>query len=184
MKLRRPFSPPVLLLCVCSLLFLPACSVAEETDAAIGTPRVLGETEYLFIQEAGVSYDSRIDTGATTCSIHVEDLTPFERDGESWVKFHLVGEKEDQKIEVEKPVSRVVKIKRHGTESQERYVVLLGVKLGEEIVQTEFSLTDRGDYTYPLLVGRNLLRGVAVVDVSKSYVLKAKGPKVSWEKNR
>ncbi len=168
-----PFPKSTLLpMMICSLVFCASPSFADQKDVeAEPSLKIFGETEYLFIQEAKLHYDSRIDTGATTCSIHAVDIEPFERDGDAWVKFNLVDVKKKQNIAVEKPVARVVSIKRHGAESQERYVVLLGVKLGDDVVKTEFSLTDRSDYTYPLLVGRNLLRGVATVDVSKSYVL-------------
>ena len=37
----------------------------------------------------------------------------------------------------------------------------------EEVI--EVTLTDRAKYTFPLLVGRNLLKGRFLVDVSREY---------------
>ncbi|ADE55676.1 ATP-dependent zinc protease family protein [Coraliomargarita akajimensis] len=156
----------LLALCVLSTTLFAAAQEETKTSELL----LFGETEYLYIEEAAYTYDSRIDTGATTNSIHAEKITPFERDGENWVRFELVNYKTEKRIELEKPVSRVVSIKRHGTDSQERFVVLLGVLIGSEIIHMEFSLNNRENYSYPLLVGRNLLRGVATVDVSQSYV--------------
>lgn len=157
---------------VACMLCLPLPQLAANTeDADEAQILTIGETEFIYIQEADFAYDSRIDTGATTCSIHAEEITPFERDGEQWVKFKLANFKSNARIEIEKPVVREVSIKRHGSDSQQRYVVSLGVKIRDAIVKTEFSLTERTDYTYPLLVGRNMLRGVAVVDVSQSYLM-------------
>jgi len=132
---------------------------------------VVGEAEYVFVTEAGWAYDSRIDTGAATCSIHAESIEPFERDGEPWVSYRLINPESGKAAELESRVERVVKIKGRGSEaSQERYVVKLEATVGERTMRLEFNLTNRADFEYPLLVGRNLLRGVALVDVSKAYV--------------
>lgn len=131
---------------------------------------VIGETEFLFINEADCVFDSRIDTGATTCSIHALDIEEFERDGEAWVSFKLINPSNDQAVELEKKVARVAKITgRGGKEAHKRYVVPLEATIGKRTIKVEFSLTDRTDFEYPLLVGRNLLRGLAMVDVSQVY---------------
>ncbi len=80
-------------------------------------------------------------------------------------------EAELQKSEpLEYPISRIAKIKEHGEEAQVRPTVKMTVKLGSFEDRVEFTLTDRTKYEFPILVGRNLLEGHAVVDVSQSYV--------------
>lgn len=131
---------------------------------------VIGEAEFLYIKEAQCVFDSRIDTGATTCSIHALDIEEFERDGDAWVSFKLVNPSNGQTVELEKKVARVASIKlRGGKEPQKRYVVRLEATIGNQTLKAEFTLTDRTDFEYPLLVGRNLLRGLAVVDVAQIY---------------
>lgn len=143
---------------------------ASSDDPAEQEMLVIGETEFLFITEADCVFDSRIDTGATTCSIHALDIEEFERDGEAWVSFKLVNPSNDQTVELEKEVARVVRVtRREGEAAQKRYIVPLDATIGDRTMTLEFSLTDRTDFEYPLLVGRNLLRGLAVVDVSQAY---------------
>ena len=155
---------------------LSAHDLGEEIDPVEAELVVVGATEYLYIKEANFAYDARVDTGATTCSIHAEDIAPFERDGEQWVKFTLVNFDTKERTELKKAVVRVAKIKQHKSETLERYVVHLSVLIAGKDTDIEFSLTNRKNYSYPLLVGRNLLRGVAVVDVSQSYTLKKHQP--------
>ncbi|GEM_PF-544291 len=149
-----------------------AVRTQQADDPAASNLLTIGETEHLYVHDAEYAYDARIDTGATTCSIHAEDIQPFERDGEQWVKFKLVNFSTKERIERSEKVTRVVDIKRHGSDSVTRHAVNLKVQLAEDTRIIEFTLTDRSNYRYPLLVGRNLLRGIAVVDVSQSYTLK------------
>jgi hypothetical protein len=162
------------------IMVLPFQGLAsDDPDPADQEMLVVGETEMLFVTEAGCEYNSRIDTGAKTCSIYAEAIEEFERDGVRWVSFKLVNPANKKAVELESRVERVVKIKlREGQDALSRYVVKLEVTIGERTIRVEFNLADRSDYEYPLLVGRNLLRGVALVDVSKTYMLgkKARQP--------
>lgn len=145
--------------------------LASAADPAEGKLVVIGETEYLYISEAEYAYDARIDTGATTSSIHAEDIVSVERDGEQWVNFNLVNFDTKERIECSEKVVRIVEIKQHASDSVKRFVVQLHVQVAGEPNVFEFSLADRSHYSYPMLVGRNMLRGIAVVDVSRSYTL-------------
>jgi hypothetical protein len=56
-----------------------------------------------------------------------------------------------------------------------RYVIELRLVLFGEIIQTEFSLADRQQLRFPVLLGRRLLRNRFVVDVAQknlSYAAK------------
>jgi hypothetical protein len=147
-------------------------STQQADDPATPQQLILGEAEFLYVYEAEYAYDARIDTGATTCSIHAEDIQSFERDGEQWVQFTLINYETQERSKHEKKVVRVAEIKQHGAKPLKRFVVPLKVQLDEASRTFEFSLADRSNYHYPLLVGRNLLRGIAIVDVSQSYTLK------------
>ena len=48
----------------------------------------------------------------------------------------------------------------------------LVVHIGKEVVKGEFTLSDRDEFEYPVLLGRNILSGLALVDVSRSNTLK------------
>jgi hypothetical protein len=86
------------------------------------------------------------------------------------VRFELGPEQDaEERFEVERPIVRIASIKRHGAEDQTRPVVRLTFQLGPITDTIEFSLTDRSAFEFPILVGRNLLSGNALVDVTKHY---------------
>lgn len=133
---------------------------------------IIGELERFTIYPWEWSIDARVDTGATTSSIHSEDLTYFERDGKRWVRFNLVNPKTKEKEEIEKRVKRRVIIKATGDESDDRRpVVEFTISLGAMKRQIEVTLADRQHFDYKLLVGRNFLRDLVVVDVSRKFVV-------------
>ncbi len=63
-----------------------------------------------------------------------------------------------------------MRIKRHEGESQRRSVVELSVCLGDHRRKVEFSLIDRSQFDYPVLLGRSALAGIAVVDPAETFL--------------
>ncbi len=135
---------------------------------------LVGGLEYVYIPSSKVTLKARVDTGAKTSSIHAIDVKEFERDGKRWVKFKLVSGKKSF-IEKALPVFRTVRIKQDADlDSQRRYVVKMRINLGTISQLAEVTLNDRSNLLYPVLIGRNYLNGVAIVDVSKKYLTKPK----------
>jgi len=135
-----------------------------------GDKMIIGEAEKIRILPADVIYDSRIDTGATTTSLHAGNMEFFERDGKKWVKFDLEGENKTETVEMK--IKEYRNIKRHGAPDQKRPVVTVRLVLGNISQMVDVTLNDRSRFTYPGLVGRNFLRGIMIVDVSKKYTVK------------
>lgn len=129
---------------------------------------IIGELEKIRILPANIIYDSRIDTGATTTSIHAGNIEIFERDGKKWVKFELQGKNKTEEVEMK--VKEFKNIKRHGAPDQKRAVVTLHLVLGKVSQMIAVTLNDRSKFTYPGLIGRNFLKpNNIIVDVSKKY---------------
>jgi hypothetical protein len=128
---------------------------------------VIGEKEHVYFPDLDLTLEARIDTGATTTSIHAKNIVPFERDGKKWVRFEMV-KKDRTLIKVKRPIVKKIKIKRHAEEGQERFVVNMRLNISSFSYFTEVSLTDRSKYKLPILVGRNFLKGNIIVDVSLS----------------
>ncbi|GAA3944175.1 ATP-dependent zinc protease [Litoribacillus peritrichatus] len=149
--------------------------VLPEAYKSIEDKLVIGQVEHTLVDPSGWTFKSRIDSGATTTSIDARDIKKFERDGKDWVRFNLFDRDTKETFEIEKPVSRVVQIKRHGAGIQERYAIELNLTIGKLSETVEVTLTDRSDFTYPVLIGRNFLIDRAVVDVSAKFI--AKTPK-------
>ena len=151
----------------------------------------LGEVEKVTLSSINQSFDARIDTGAATSSLNAIDIEFFERNGKKWVRFHLdkkskennkkenskqekssnTAEESDNSTWIEAPILRFVKIRQsNNDELQRRAVVELWVKLGKIHEKAQFTLADRSQMNHPVLLGREFIRDIAVVDVSKKYL--------------
>ena len=136
---------------------------------------VYGYIEDVMIETNDMLFAAKLDSGADTSSMNALDLTEFERDGDTWVRFHLIHPKTKEKVVFEKQVVRWSHIKRHGTTRQKRPVVLMTVKIGKnEYFREQFSLTDRSQFEYQVLLGRNYLNGIALIDVSQKNLAQTK----------
>lgn len=130
---------------------------------------ILGEKETVYFEQVGIFLNGRIDTGAGLSSIHGRDIDFFEREGRSWVRFNLNHDGLDRILE--RPVQRVIRVRQAGSSRiLERPVIILPVRIGRLEIDADFSVTDRSHMSYPVLIGRNVLKGRALVDVSYQYL--------------
>ena len=127
-------------------------------------PDIFGWAEPVVLEETGFELEAKLDTGAETSSLDAIDIRRFRRKGKSWVRFTVEDHAEGDEVRLERPLLRRVRIKRHDRASQLRSVVSLTFCLGEHRRQVEFSLIDRSQFDYPVLLGRSALAGIAIVD--------------------
>ncbi|MBP5399448.1 MAG: ATP-dependent zinc protease [Alphaproteobacteria bacterium] len=142
--------------------------VQQQKKHPLGT---IGEVEPIYFLPMKTPFSARIDTGAETSSIDVEDQNFFERDGESWVAFDIVNRSSGEKHHFEKKIIKQKKVKRIEN-SEDRIIVPMDVKFGGKILKPNFSLANRDKFNYQALIGRNILTGLAVVDTSLANTLK------------
>lgn len=143
---------------------------------------ILGEIEKVFLDPPGLEFSARIDTGAKTSSLNAVDLVEFERDGNPYVKFNVIHPETGEKIELIRRVRGQVRIKDHQNESRRRPIVSLRVKIANIDERISFTLVDRSKFSQQVLLGRNFLRDLAIVDVSKKFSVPSIGPKESDSK--
>ncbi len=130
---------------------------------------ILGAREYVYCKEPNTTIVARIDTGASTSSISANDIEEFERNGKKMVRFNI--KHNDRVVTVEAPFVRDTRLRQSSTdEFSYRKVVKLNIKIGGYSTEAEFTLVDRSLMQYALLIGRNILTDVAVVDVGRQYV--------------
>ena len=132
---------------------------------------IVGAVEWAKIQPAGLWIESRIDTGADTTSIHAEDIQLVEKDGKRYVRFVLIDAATGSAHQQELRLRRRVLIKQSGGADERRYVVRMWVILGEIRSKIDVNLSDRTDFEYPLLIGRNFLMDNMIVDVSRHHTV-------------
>jgi hypothetical protein len=143
---------------------------------------IVGEIENVFLDPPGMEFSARIDTGAQTSSINAVDIVEFERDGKPFVKFHLIHPETDEKIELTRRVRGTARIKDNKNKSRKRPIVSLRVKLANIDERISFTLGDRSKFSQQVSIGRNFLRDLAIVDVSKKYSVPSIDPRESEPK--
>jgi len=142
----------------------PVLGVAAERMITVGA------AETVKVYPGGIAFKARIDTGANTTSINARRIEPFRRGGKRWVRFEVAG-KRGQGMAMERQVVRVVRIKQFGAESKRRFVVRIGICLGNHYKDAQVTLQDRRRREYPLLIGRRYMAGAILVDSGREYVV-------------
>ena len=141
--------------------------------------RTLGRRELIDFPAFGlVGVEAKVDTGAYTSALHCADIrveTGVETGGETRPVLHVRLLDPDHPAFDGQPLTfadfSLRDIRSSNGEVQERYVIRAVVRLFGEDFETEFSLSDRSDMRYPVLLGRSLLRqGRFVVDVGRRNV--------------
>jgi len=133
--------------------------------------QIVGAIEDVLLSPPGIQIPARIDTGATTASLHASNLQKFERNGVDWVRFDLSHPETKEDLQIEAKVVRYARIIQSTTEDGERRPVIeLHFTLGNVSQMAEFTLTDRAHLDFPLLIGRNILKDLMVVDVAQTRI--------------
>ena len=128
--------------------------------------QVVGATEVIEIQPAGLRFKARIDTGAKTSSIHAENIE-VDLSGDPQGKpiaFTLIN-KHGQSRRVDTHVARRITVKT-SEGSEIRYAVPLTVNWKNSSKILLVTLNNRKHMQYGLLLGRNWLQDDFVVDIS------------------
>lgn len=137
-----------------------------------GDKVMIGANEWVYLPVVNEHFKARVDSGATTSSISAKNVENFERDGKKWVRFDLEHKDDENSwVTLERPIERRVAIKQATSDEKEsRPVISLMIKMGEISESTEFTLADRRQMLYPILLGRSFLRDVVLIDVSKKFL--------------
>lgn len=150
----------------------PECKATNENQFELQGKIILGELEWVYLPLVKEHFKARIDSGATTSSISAKNIVNFERNGKSWVRFTL--EHKDTKIkpkQIEAAVVRVARIRQaSATGIEHRPVIKLNLHLGQSLVQSaEFTLTNRSEMDFPVLLGREFLQDISLIEVGRTF---------------
>jgi hypothetical protein len=149
-------------------LYLPVTVSADHGDQRI----IAGWLETVVLSPWQKKLRAKLDSGAKTSSIHARNLQRFERDGEAWVRFDLPKGKENkgELNTIEAKLVRDVLIKRHKMPSVSRPVVALSFCINAHFYTAEFTLADRGNFNYPVLLGRRFMKNRILIDPAATFL--------------
>jgi hypothetical protein len=117
---------------------------------------------------------AKIDTGAKTSALHVEDL---EDDGRT-ARFHVALSRDGSRLSrlIETPIVRRTTVRSSTGHQENRIVVATRVRIAGVDHAAEFTLVRRHQMRYRMLVGRRLIEGYYLVDVSRDPLKKRARP--------
>ncbi|WP_018479401.1 ATP-dependent zinc protease family protein [Pontibacter roseus] len=136
--------------------------------------KTIGRREMVAFPELDIDeIEAKIDTGAYTSAIHCSDIHEETRpDGTTVIALDLLDPSHPQYNHKKLVFTdySLRDIRNSFGDVQERYVIKTRIQLFDELIEAEFSLSDRSDMKYPVLIGRKLLKGRFIVDVSRKNV--------------
>ncbi|MEG3766063.1 ATP-dependent zinc protease [Alteromonas sp. 14N.309.X.WAT.G.H12] len=138
--------------------------------------RLIGAIEYCDLPELSIrDLTIRVDTGAATSSLHVDNIDEFERNGNLWVSFDIHPDihQVDNIVRREAPVVARKKVKSSTATLERRYVIDTDIVMAGERWTIQLTLTDRSEMTYLMLFGREAMNGRFIVDPQQAFLLSA-----------
>lgn len=135
---------------------------------------IVGSEEWCSFPQLGIhAIKARVDSGAKTSALHAVNIVPFEKEGESWVKFDINPIQKNIKtvIHCQAPLVDKRVVKSSSGFREQRYVIRTEIQVGETQWEVELTLTNRDSMGFRMLLGREAMSGRILVDPEQKYVL-------------
>jgi|APTNR8051073442_1049403.scaffolds.fasta_scaffold13598_3 hypothetical protein len=136
--------------------------------------QTIGRIEKVNLVDLGfLDLDSKIDSGASTSALHAQNIRKVKIEDKYYILFRMLDKShpsyEDNDIKL--PLYKIKRVKSSNGFTQKRYSIQTRMKLGKKIYRIEFTLTDRKDMKYPILLGTKFLKNKFLIDVSNKYII-------------
>lgn len=115
----------------------------------------------------------RVDTGAATSSLHVDNIKEFVKEGKRWVNFDIHPDVHN----VDKVVNKTVLlkgqkvVKSSTADKEKRFVIKTSIRLGDQEWLIKLTLTDRSSMKNLMLLGREAMKDRFLVDPSEEFLV-------------
>lgn len=130
---------------------------------------IIGRRDFVSLPKLGLeNIQAKIDTGAYGCSLHCHAIEVLQKEGQEVLRFRLLDPKHTEYQDMfyyanefsDKTVKSSSGIQEH------RFTIVTDIKIFKQSFPLEFSLTNRANMKFPILLGRKFLRNRFVVDVA------------------
>ncbi len=142
-----------------------------------GHKKLVGAIELCDLPELEISQlNVRVDTGAATSSLHVDNIEEFDKDNEQWIRFDIHPDihNVERVVRREAPIVGKKQVKSSTATREKRYVIDTPIVMDDMRWTIQLTLTDRSEMTYLMLLGREAMNGRLVVDPEFEYLLTGK----------
>jgi glutathione synthase/RimK-type ligase-like ATP-grasp enzyme len=131
--------------------------------------QLIGTTEHIYLPDLGeVALPAKIDTGADSSAIWASDIEQI--DGTVFYTLFAPGSTYYTGKRHNTKKFRITSIKNSFGHEEVRYKVLLKATIGKTTITRWFSLANRSQNNFPILLGKNFLKNRFVVDVAQNYM--------------
>lgn len=129
----------------------------------------IGINLLISLPDEGISgVEAKIDTGADSSAIWASQIKE-EDDSLSFVLFDKDSPNYTGKIITTNDYS-TIKVKNSFGQVEERFKVKLKTDIAGRVINVKFTLANRGNNSYSVLIGRKTLHGKFLVDVSHQHI--------------
>lgn len=128
--------------------------------------KILGRYDRVDLPGLGLSdIHAKIDTGAYTSSLHCHSAQIVN----GQLEFILLDEEHPEFTGMKFIADnfKIRNIKNSFGEVERRFVITTTIKIFNEEITSEFSLSNRGSLKFPILIGRKILRNRYLINVAK-----------------
>ncbi|MNJ98024.1 Ribosomal protein S6 modification protein [compost metagenome] len=135
---------------------------------------IVGSEEWCAFPHLGIpTVKARVDSGAKTSALHAINISPFQKEGENWVKFDINPIQNNTKtvIHCEAPLVDKRVVKSSSGFREQRYVIRAEIQIGGTSWNVELTLTNRDSMGFRMLLGREAMSGRLLVDPEQKYLL-------------
>ncbi|WP_432455571.1 MULTISPECIES: ATP-dependent zinc protease family protein [unclassified Agarivorans] len=135
---------------------------------------IIGNLETCHLPDLGIhDLPIRVDTGAQTSSLHVDNVERIKVNGKPHISFDLHPDIYNLKqvCRCTAPIFDTRRIKSSNGVVEQRYVIQTNFQLGDLTWPIEITLTNRQDMSYLMLFGRQGMADKVLVDPSQSFLV-------------
>lgn len=134
---------------------------------------VVGWREWLALPDLHVpKIKAKVDTGARTSALHAEEIRYVRKRSVTYVEFVVTTERDGASVRTVAlaPLIEERRVRSSNGTAELRPVIETRVRLGEREWVIEVTLTRRDMMGFPMLLGRQAVKGHAVVDSGRSFL--------------
>src|SRR5262245_30770234 len=114
---------------------------------------------------------AKIDTGARSAALHADDIRITGRGKRMKVRFTVQRRgSSSRRIECEMPLHDLRRVKSSNGQIELRAVISTPVEIGGHMLDAEVTLTQRSDMGAAMLIGRSSIKGMFLVDPSRTFL--------------
>lgn len=114
---------------------------------------------------------AKVDTGARTSALHAFDIEPFQKNGDSWVRFNIHPLQRNHAL-ILPCTCRTLDyrwVTNSGGGRERRFVIELTLGIDDKTWPIEVTLTSRDQMGFRMLLGRTAIRRRFLVDPGRSF---------------